>query len=1053
MSIYASAVKKPVTTILIFVITMVLGLYSLTQLPIDLYPEVELPFLSVYTTYNGASAADIETNITRPIEAALNSVSGLKEMTSRSMDNVSVIFMEFEYETNLDEASNDVRSMLAFVQSFLPEDAEDPAIFKFNSSMMPVIFYAITAQESYRGLEKILDEKLVNPLNRIDGVGNVALSGVPGREIYVEVDPRRMEAYNLTIEQIGNVLRAENLNMPAGYLEMGKTDYPIRIQGELAESDLISGLIVGNYNGNNIYIRDVATVNDTIRETKMVSKIDGEQGMILFVQKMSGANSVEICREVDRDIKKLQKDLPPDIRIEKIIDTSEFIQGSINNLTETLMYAALFVILVVLFFLGRWRATLIIILTIPISLLVAFVYIFITGSSINIISLSSLSIAIGMVVDDAIVVLENITRHIERGSRPREAAIYATNEVWLAVIVTTLTIVAVFLPLTFVKGLTGVLFSQLGWIVSITIIMSMVAAITLTPTLSALLLRLRPVRENAPIWTWDGSVHKFLEWLDGFYVRTLSWVLHHKRFVVAAAILIFAGSMFLFRFIGTEFMPSADESRISATIELQTGTRVSETEKVADRIYTLVKEQVPEIKLISMSAGSDDGGGFASLFSDGGTHVATFTFALVDVEERERSSQEVAEQIRGIIAPMPEVINFSVLSESGGMGSMGGGNTVDIEIYGFDITRTNLLAEELAERVKKIPGATNVDISRDKSKPELQVILDQNKMLRYGLTTAQVSSMVRNRVDGLIATRLRQFGDEYDVIVRYKESARNSITELQNIGIATPSGQVIRLGEIADVKEHWSPPNIERKRKERVVTVSVTPYKRALNLIAVDIQKEIDAVTIPSGVMVEISGAFEDMMESFMDIGLLMVVAIILVYLVIASQFESLKMPLIIMLSIPFAFSGVAIALFLSGTNLSLIAAIGAIMLIGIVVKNSIVLVDFINLTRDRGVELYQAVLISGRSRLRPVLMTSMTTILAMIPLAVNPGEGSELWQPMGITVIGGLVFSTIVTMVIVPVGYVLMARHGERDKKRKVVYRDMKFLDDIKVNHENGKS
>ena len=1053
MSIYASAVKKPVTTILIFVITMVLGLYSLTQLPIDLYPEVELPFLSVYTTYNGASAADIETNITRPIEAALNSVSGLKEMTSRSMDNASVIFMEFEYETNLDEASNDVRSMLSFVQGYLPEDAEDPAIFKFNSSMMPVIFYAITAQESYRGLEKILDEKLVNPLNRIDGVGNVALSGVPGREIYVEVDPRRMEAYNLTIEQIGNVLRAENLNMPAGYLEMGKTDYPIRIQGELAESDLISGLIVGNYNGNNIYIRDVATVNDTIRETKMVSKVDGEQGMVLFVQKMSGANSVQICREVDRDIKKLQKDLPPDIRIEKIIDTSDFIQGSINNLTETLMYAALFVILVVLFFLGRWRATLIIILTIPISLLVAFVYIFITGSSINIISLSSLSIAIGMVVDDAIVVLENITKHIERGSRPREAAIYATNEVWLAVIVTTLTIVAVFLPLTFVKGLTGVLFSQLGWIVSITIIMSMLAAITLTPTLSALLLRLRPVRENAPIWTWDGSVYKFLEWLDRFYVRTLSWVLHHKRFVVTAAILIFAGSMFLFRFIGTEFMPSADESRVSATIELQTGTRVSETEKVADRIYALVKEQVPEIKLISMSAGSDDSGGFATLFSDGGTHVATFTFALVDVEERKRSSREVAEQIRGIIAPMPEVINFSVLSESAGMGSMGGGNTVDIEIYGFDITRTNLLAEELAERVKKIPGATNVDISRDKSKPELQVILDQNKMLRYGLTTAQVSSMIRNRVDGLIATRLRQFGDEYDIIVRYKESARNSLTELQNIGITTPAGQVIRLGEIADVKEHWSPPNIERKRKERIVTVSVTPYKRALNLIAADIQKEIDAVEIPSGVMVEISGAYEDMMESFMDIGLLMVVAIILVYLVIASQFESLKMPLIIMLSIPFAFSGVAIALFLSGINLSLIAAIGAIMLIGIVVKNAIVLVDFINLTRDRGVELYQAVLISGRSRLRPVLMTSMTTILAMIPLAVNPGEGSELWQPMGITVIGGLVFSTIVTMVIVPVGYVLMARHGERDRKHKVVFRDMKFLDDIKKNHETGKS
>lgn len=1049
MSIYASAVKKPITTILIFVITMVLGLYSLTQLPIDLYPEIELPFLSVFTTYPGASAADIETNITRPLEDALNSVTGLKEIFSRSSDNVSVIFMEFEYETNLDEAANDVRSSLAFVENFLPDDAEDPTIFKFNSSMMPVIFYAITAEESYMGLEKILDEKISIPLNRIEGVGNVALSGVPGREIYVEVDPRRMEAYNLTIEQIGNVLRAENLNTPAGYLKMGRTDYPIRIQGEFLESDMIANVIVGNYAGNNIYLRDVAVVNDTIRESKLVAKIDGRQGMSLLVQKMSGANTVKICREVDREIKRLQKDLPSDIRISKIIDTSEFIQGSINNLTETLMYAALFVVLVVLFFLGRWRATLIVVLTIPISLLVAFVYIFLTGNSINIISLSSLSIAIGMVVDDAIVVLENITRHIERGSRPREAAIYATNEVWLAVIVTTLTVVAVFLPLTFVKGLTGVLFRQLGWIVSITIVMSTLAAITLTPTLSALLLRLRPVREDAPLWSWDGSIRKFLDWLDAFYVKTLTWVLYHKKVVIGAAVIIFAGSMFLFKFIGTEFMPTADESRVTATVELQTGARVEETAKVADRIDSIVRSRIPEVALVSMSAGTDDRGGMSSLFGQSGTHVATFTFRLTDVSERKRSSADIAGEIRAVIAPMPEVINYTV-KESGGMG---GDNTVDVEIYGYDISTTNLMAEELADRLKHIQGATNVEISRDKSKPELQIIFDQEKLLRYGLTTAQASVIIRNRINGLIATRLRQYGDEYDVIVRYREDARNSITEVENIGINTPAGQVIRLAELAEVKEYWSPPNIERKKKERVVTVSVTPYKRALSLVAEDIQKELETIETPAGVMVEISGAYKDMQESFQDIGLLMIVSLILVYLVMASQFESLKMPVIIMFSIPFAFSGVAIILFFTGTKLSLIAAIGAIMLIGIVVKNAIVLVDFINLTRDRGVELYQAVLISGRSRLRPVLMTSMTTILAMLPLALNPGEGSELWRPMGLAVIGGLVFSTIVTMVIVPVGYVLMARSGERDKKHRDAFRDMDFLDGIKNNHENGVS
>jgi HAE1 family hydrophobic/amphiphilic exporter-1 len=1051
MSIYASAVKKPVTTILIFVIAMIMGLYSLTQLPVDLYPEIELPFLSVYTSYPGASASDIETNITRPIEDVLNSISGLKEMTSTSSDNTSVIFLQFEYKTNLDEAANDVRSNLSFIKNYLPEDAEDPTILKFNSSMMPVIFYAITAEQSYKGLDKILDEKLVNPLNRIDGVGTVTLAGVPGREIYVDVDPRRMEAYNLTIEQIGNVLRAENINMPAGYMEMGKTDYPIRIQGEFPGSDIISNIVVGNYGGNNIYLRDVAEVRDTIRESRLISKIDGKQGMSLYVQKMSGANTVQVCRDVDREMQKLAKDLPSDVKISKIFDTSQFIKDSISNLTETLMYAGIFVILVVLFFLGRWRATLIIILTIPISLLVAFIYMFISGSSINIISLSSLSIAIGMVVDDAIVVLENITRHIERGSRPREAAIYATNEVWLAVIVTTMTVVAVFLPLTFVKGLTGVMFSQLGMIVSITIVVSVFAAITLTPTLSSKMLKLRPVKKDAPIYTWDGSVHKFLEWLDSFYVRTLSWVLHHKKVVIISALLIFGGSMYLFKFIGREFMPTADESRLSATVELQTGTRVEETAKVADRIDSIVRARIPEVTLISTSAGNDDSGGFSSIFSRGGSHTISFTFRLKPVSERTRTADEVAEDVREIMAPMPEIINYSVTSSSGSAaGSMMGGNTVNVEIYGYDITQTNLLAEDLAAKIKKIKGATNVEISRDKSKPELQIVFDRDKLLMYGLTTAQVSAIVKNRVDGLVATRLRQFGDEYDVLVRYKESARNSLTEVENIGINTPSGKIIRLGEIASVKEYWSPPNIERKRKERLVTVAITPYKRPLNLIVADIQKEIDSVKIPSGVMVEISGAFQDMSESFMDLGLLMVVSLILVYLVMASQFESLKMPLIIMLSIPFAFSGVAIALFITHTTLSLIAAIGAIMLIGIVVKNAIVLVDFTNLTRDRGVELYKAVVTAGRSRLRPVLMTSATTILGMLPLAINPGEGSELWSPMGIAVIGGLVFSTIVTMVIVPVGYVLIARHGERDKKHKEAFKDMQFLEDIQAKSVN---
>jgi len=1031
MSIYSTSVKRPVTTILIFVGLMVMGLYSLVQLPVDLYPEMELPFVVVMTTYPGASASDIESNVTRPIENTLNSVSKLKEITSTSSDGTSVIFMNFEYGTNLDEASNDIRSNLGFVERMLPEDCEKPAIIKFSTSMMPIVFYAITANESYAGLEKILDEKIVNPLNRIEGVGSVALTGVPGRKVYIDVDPRKMEAYNLTIEQIGNILRAENMNLPAGYVEMGETDYPLRIQGEFPESDVVKNIVVSNFNGASVYLKDIAEVRDTIRESKFDTKINGVKGMSMFVQKQSGGNTVQVAREIEKNLEILKKDLPPDVKIEKLFDSATFIKDSISNLSETLMYAAIFVILVVLFFLGRWRATFIIILTIPISLIVAFIYLFITDASINIISLTSLSIAIGMVVDDAIVVLENITKHIERGSQPREASIYATNEVWLAVIVTTLTVVAVFFPLTFVTGLTGVLFKQLGMIVTITIITSVFAAITLTPTLSALLLKWYPIDKNAKFWTYDGSIRKGLDKLDHFYERTLRWSLRHKTLVSVIAIVIFVASMSLFGVIKTEFFPQADESRLSATIELQTGTRVSQTLKTSEKIDELLKTKYPEVKIISTATGSDDQGGFASIFSGGGSHKITYSLSLVPIEEREKSSFDLADELRADLAKMPEVVDFTV-STSDNMGSFGG-SAVDVEIYGYNISETNLVAEELAGKIKNIPGAKDVIISRDKSKPELQIIFDQNKMAANGLNTAMVSMAVKNRVDGMTATRLRQFGDEYDVVVRFKRSATSTLTDIENIGITNPMGQNIRLGEIAEIKEFWSPPSIERKRKERIVKVSFTPYKRSLTDLQIDVQKAIDETVMPSGVMVQISGAIKEQMDAFMDIAMLILISLVLVYLIMASQFESLKMPFIIMFSIPFAFSGVAIALFVSDTALSVISGIGAVMLIGIVVKNAIVLVDFINLMRERGYELYEAIAISGRSRLRPVIMTSATTILGMFPLALSTGSGSELWSPMGVAVIGGLVFSTVVTLVLVPVVYAIFSKHGERNKNLSV--------------------
>ena len=1038
MSIYSSSVKRPVTTILIFIGMIVIGLYSLVQLPVDLYPEIELPFVTVMTTYPGASASDIESNVTRPIEDVLNSVSNLKEITSTSSDGLSVIFLNFEYGSNLDEAINDIRSNLNFITRVLPEEAEDPTIIKFNSSMMPIIFYAVTANESYAGLEKILDEKIVNPLNRIDGIGNVSLTGVPGRRIYIDVDPRKMEAYNLTIEQIGGVLRAENLNMPAGYLEMGQTDYPLRIQGEFPESDILKNIVVSSFGGNAVYLRDVAEVRDTIRESKLDTKINGKKGMGLFVQKQSGGNTVQVTREVEQALEELKKDLPPDVKIDLLFSSASFIKDSINNLAETLMYAGIFVILVVLFFLGRWRATFIVILTIPVSLIVAFIYLFISDASINIISLVSLSIAIGMVVDDAIVVLENITRHIERGSRPREAAIYGTNEVWLAVIVTTLTVVAVFFPLTFVKGLTGVLFKQLGLSVTVTIITSTVAALTLTPTLSALMLKYRPLKKDASFFSYDGSIRKWLDSFDDFYERTLRWALRHKTFVSILAIIIFVLSMGLFSVIDTEFFPQADESAVYATVELQTGTRVDNTIRTADLLDSLFRTKYPEVKIISTSSGYDDQGGWESMFNAGGTHTIQYTISLVPIGERKRSVWDISEEMRTDLSKFPDIINFQV-STTQNMGSFGG-NAVDVEVYGYDFASTNEVAKELAAKIKNIRGTKDVSISRDKSKPELQIIFDQEKMSANGLNTAMAANVVKNRVDGMIATRLRQSGDEYDVVVRFKKSSRSTLTDIENFAVTNTRGQVIRLGEIATVREYWSPPNIERKRKERIVRVSFTPFERSLTDIQKDVQKAIDETAKPAGVMVQISGAIEEQTEAFMDLALLLVVSLILVYLVMASQFESLKMPFIIMFSIPFAFSGVAIALLITHTTLSVISGIGAVLLIGIVVKNAIVLVDFINLMRDRGNELYDAIALSGRSRLRPVLMTSGTTILGMLPLALSAGSGSELWKPMGIAVIGGLIFSSVVTLILVPVVYAIFVRRGER-KKSIVSYTDMDFM------------
>jgi hydrophobic/amphiphilic exporter-1 (mainly G- bacteria), HAE1 family len=1028
MSLYSSSVKRPITTTVVFLAVLALGLFSLRQMPIDLYPEIDPPFISIFTTYAGANAADIETNVTRPLEDNLSTVTNLKNITSVSRDNMSTITLEFEYETNLDEATNEIRDIIGRIIGVLPEDVDQPIVFKFSSAMIPVMMISATADESYPALAKIIDDLVVNPLNRIDGVGAVPVFGEPVREIQVNVDPRRLEAMNLTVEQIGGILAAENINLPAGNIKMGSVDYPLRFTGEFAQSDYIKGIVIGNFNGNPVFVSDVAEVKDTLREMTADERMDRRLGLRFMVQKQSGANSVQIARQINDMLPEVRQNLPPDVKLEKVFDTSEFIVLSINNLTNVLYFAAIFVILVVLFFIGRWRATFIIILTIPVSLITAFIYLYLTGNTLNFVSLSSLTIAMGMVVDDAIVVLENISRHIEKGSTPKQAAVYATNEVGLAVVASTLTVVAVFLPMTMIGGLMGVFFRQLGWIVSITVTVSTIAALSLTPMLTSQFMRMSTGSRKGLGTRVSGFIDGTLGRIDNLYEKTLSVALRHKWKVIMLSVALFLGSFLLVPYIGTGFFPEADEDLIQANLQLPTGTRLTETAALAERIQDVIEANYPEIEMISTSSG---GGGMAGAFGGGlaGSHTIDYVIGLTPAKERERSVWDIAESLRNDIAQFPEVVRYTVTA--GGGGGFGG-SPVEVEIMGNNLDDTQLVAENLHNAMKDIPGLRDVTISRGDERPELRVVPNQEKMAMLGVTTAAASSALRHRVAGMTATRFREEGEEYDVVIRHQESFRNTIADIENITVRSQMGQLVRIKDFASVEEHFSPPNIERKNRIRYLRVTSDLYGRSLGDATTDIRAAINQLDLPQGVEVSFGGQIQEQQEAFADLLVLLLLSIFLVYVVMAAQFESFRTPFIIMLAVPFAFTGVLLALFVTGHELNVISMIGSIILVGIVVKNGIVLVDYTNLMYARGLSVVNAVKAAGKSRLRPVLMTTLTTLLAMIPLAAGRGEGSEIWAPMGVAVIGGLAFSTLVTLVFVPVVYALFGQQKIKKERKK---------------------
>ena len=1033
MSVYESAVKRPIMTALCFIAVVIFGIFSFTKLPIDLMPDIETNTIMVITSYAGASSSDIETNVSRPLENTLNSVEHLKHITSKSRENISLITLEFEYGYDIDDLTNDVRDKLNMVTSALPDEVGNPIIFKFSSDMMPIMMLSVKAKESLPALYKILDENIVNPLARIDGVGTVSIAGAPKREINVYMNPEKMEAYNITIETVSSRIGAENRNMPGGSFDIGNNTYPLRVEGEFKSPQEMKDIVVGTYNGANVYLKDVARIVDSTEERAQKAFTDGQQGAMIIIQKQSGANSVNIANAVREKLPELQKRLPSDIEIGLIQDTSDNIKMTVRALGETIAYALVFVMLIVFIFLGRWRATVIIGITIPFSLIASFIYLLISDGSLNVISLSCLSIAIGNVVDDAIVVLENVTTHIERGSSPKSAAIHGTNEVAISVIASTLTMLAVFFPLTMITGMAGVLFKQLGWMMCIIMIVSTTAALTLIPMMCSQMLKLQK-KQSKFFKIFYTPIGKGLDKLDNWYASRINWAVRHRWTVLFVCFGIFFASLFTFPHIKSEFFPSQDSGSASATLELPIGTRVEKAQDIALQLTDIWKERYGEDLIVcNFRVGqADDDNAFASM-SDNGSHIISFNLRFVPVTERDKKLAVICDEMRADIRLMPEIARSRVTL--GGNGGMGGESKASFEIYGHDFAITDSLAAELKSRLSNnLDLISQINISRGAYQPEYQVEFDREKLAMHGLNLSTAATFLRNRYNGALATYFREDGDEYDVKVRYDIDYRTSIADIENIVLYSSTGAPVRIKEVGKVVQRETPPTIERKDRSRIVTVDAVMAAGAALSDGVNFAlAEIEEMNIPTGYSIQVSGSYEDQQESNADMGMLAVLIIILVFIVMAAQFESLTYPFIIMFSVPFALSGVLLALYITGTTMNIMSILGAIMLIGIVVKNGIVLIDYTMLLRDRGLGIIPATVRAARSRLRPILMTTLTTILGMVPLAVSQGVGAEMWRPLGIAVIGGLTVSTIMTLTYTPVMYCVFGKNGIKRRRKEL--------------------
>ncbi len=1023
MRISRLAVRRPVFTIMLALIVIILGGIALVRLPIDLMPDISFPTLSISCSYENASPREIEELITRPIEQAMSAVPGVEEVSSISSEGSSNVRVSFSWGTDLDAAASDIRDRLDRVIPRLPEDAERPVLRKFDLASFPILILGASSKLDPIQTRQIIDDQVKYRIERVPGVAAMDVWGGLEREIHVDLLPDKVNALGLPLDQILQRVQDGNVNVPAGTIERGNLEITIRTPGEYTDLEQLRNTVVAMREGAAVRVREIANVEDSWQKVRRIVRVNGQPGLQLSVNKQSGRNTVEVAQRVLAELKRINQDIPQ-IQIVPIIDTSDFIQRSITNVGSSAMYGGALAVLVLLLFLRNLRSTIIIATAIPVSIVATFALMYFAGFTLNIMTLGGLALGIGMLVDNAIVVLENIYRLREAGMPAEAAAVEGTEEVTSAIVASTLTTVVVFLPLIFMRGMAGVMFKQLSLVVGFSLLCSLGVALTLVPMLAARILP-APTPAGAPGESLGRKLFRItgqlLRNLESGYKSALHYALGRRWLVVLVAVGILVGSLTLIPYVGVELMPSTDEGEVRISGEMQVGTRLGLLDEKFKTIEQVVESSVPEIRNAVTGLGGSGWRGMAS-------HTGTMRISLKPVSQRTRSSEQVAADLRRRLSRIPGMIirtrtAQSMLTHMFTRGA-GGDERVQVEVRGHDLDIADALAERVQAVVQAVEGVTDAQVSREAGSPEQQVVIDRQKAADMRLTVSSIANALQTILSGTQAGNFRQAGDEYPILVKLKDAEKADLRDILDLTISNAEGQPVVLRNVVSVVPRTGPVRIERKDQERVVTVSANISGRDMGSILGDVRKGLAAVPVPQSFGIVLAGDYEEQQKSFRELLLSCVLALVLVYMVMACQFESLRDPFVVMFSVPLATIGVVAMLFFTHTTFNVQSFIGCIILGGVVVNNAILLVDHTNLLRRRdGFALRAAIEEAGRRRLRPILMTALTTSLALTPLAVGAREGGEAQAPMARAVIGGLLSSMLITLVFVPVVYSIFER------------------------------